>query len=192
MTHVSPVGVVLAGGSGRRIGGDKALVELEGRPLISYPLAALGEVCEDLAVVAKSETMLPSLAGHAEVWVEPDEPQHPLCGLVHALQLAEGRPVLVVALDLPLVDAATLRDILSVEPGDSAGVVPLAHGRLQPLCARYQPVALDGLRDFDRTARTTDVVTDLGVRVVEVRNPDAFLNVNRPEDLLQASVLLRR
>jgi molybdopterin-guanine dinucleotide biosynthesis protein A len=33
-----PVGAILAGGGGRRIGGDKAIVELHGRPLISYPL----------------------------------------------------------------------------------------------------------------------------------------------------------
>ena len=31
---------VLAGGRGSRIGGDKALVQLGGRPLIAYPLAA--------------------------------------------------------------------------------------------------------------------------------------------------------
>ena len=37
-----PIGVVLAGGSGRRIGGSKAIVKLRGQPLITYPLAALG------------------------------------------------------------------------------------------------------------------------------------------------------
>jgi molybdenum cofactor guanylyltransferase len=192
MSRDSPVGVILAGGDGRRLGGDKAMVELDGRPLIAYPLDALGEVCDDLAVVAKRDTVLPSLAGRAQVWIEPDEPRHPLCGLVHALQLARGRPVLAVALDLPLIDPGTLTDILAVDPGEEAAVVPLAHGRLQPLCALYLPRALAGLRGFDETARTTDVVTGLGVRVVEARDPDAFLNVNRPEDVLHASARLRR
>ncbi|MBI5104156.1 MAG: molybdenum cofactor guanylyltransferase [Solirubrobacterales bacterium] len=183
---------MLAGGDGRRIGGDKAMVELEGRPLIAYVLEALHEVVDDVAVVAKRDTLLPSLVGHAQVWIEPDEPQHPLCGVVHALKLARGRPVLVVAVDLPLVDAATLGELLAVDLEGAPGVVPVAHGRLQPLCARYAPSALRGLETFDHAARTTDVVRGLGVKLLEASDPDAFLNVNRPEDLLQAGALLGR
>jgi molybdopterin-guanine dinucleotide biosynthesis protein A len=187
----SVVGVVLAGGRGRRIGGDKAIVELEGRPLALYPLEALHEVCDEVAVVAKRDTLLPPLSGLADLWIEPDQPRHPLTGVAHALALAGGRPVLVVAVDLPLIDAATLRAIAQTDPGDAAAVVPRVHGRLQPLCALYTPAALDGLAAFDATARATDIVVSLGVREVEPADPMAFYNVNRPEDLLQASVLVK-
>jgi molybdopterin-guanine dinucleotide biosynthesis protein A len=190
-TPAPPVGAVLAGGAGRRIGGDKAIVELEGRALILYPLEALHEVCEDVVVVAKRDTMLPPLAGVADLWIEPDEPRHPLAGVGHALRLAMGRSVLVVAVDLPLVDAATLRLLAETDPGDAAVVAPRVHGRLQPLCALYTPRAAAGLAAFDPSARATDVVEALGVREVELPDPSALLNVNRPEDLLQASVLVR-
>ena len=50
---------VLAGGLGSRIGGDKALVQLAGRPLISYPLAAAQAAGLDAVVVAKRSTSLP-------------------------------------------------------------------------------------------------------------------------------------
>jgi molybdopterin-guanine dinucleotide biosynthesis protein A len=185
------VGVVLAGGRGRRIGGDKAIVELEGRPLALYPLEALHEVCDDVAVVAKRDTVLPPLSGLAELWIEPDEPRHPLTGVAHALVRAAGRPVLVVAVDLPLIDAATLRAIAQTDPGAAAAVVPRVHGRLQPFCALYTPAALAGLTAFDATARATDIVESLGIREVEPADPLAFYNVNRPEDLLQASVLVK-
>ena len=190
-TPAPPVGAVLAGGAGRRIGGDKAIVELEGRALILYPLEALHEVCEDVVVVAKRDTMLPPLAGVADLWIEPDEPRHPLAGVGHALRLAMGRSVLVVAVDLPLVDAATLRLLIETDPGGAAVVAPRVHGRLQPLCALYTPRAAAGLATFDPTTRATDVVEALGVREVELPDPSALLNVNRPEDLLQASVLVR-
>jgi molybdopterin-guanine dinucleotide biosynthesis protein A len=184
----SAVGVVLAGGRGRRLGGDKAIVELEGRALVRYPLEALHEVCDEVAVVAKRDTILPSLAGMANLWIEPDEPRHPLVGVAHALRLAMGRPVLVVAVDLPLIDAATLRAVLSADRTGVAAVVPRAHGRLQPLCALYCPSALAGLGDFDVTERAIDVVTALGIRELDGLDPMAFFNVNRPEDVLQASV----
>jgi molybdopterin-guanine dinucleotide biosynthesis protein A len=189
----APVGVVLAGGLGRRLGGDKAIVELEGRPLVHYPIEALHEVCDEVAVVAKRDTLLPALAGAASLWVEPDEPRHPLAGVAHALRLAGGRAVLVVAVDLPLIDADTLRRLASADLGDDAvAAVPRVHGRLQPLCAFYAPGALAaGLADFDPSARATEVVEALGIRVVEPADPTAFFNVNRPEDLLQASVLVK-
>ena len=190
--HPAPaVGVVLAGGKGRRLGGDKAIVELEGRALVHYPIEALHGVCDDVVVVAKRDTILPPLSGLADLWIEPDEPRHPLVGVGHALRLAVGRPVLVVAVDLPLMDAATLRAIMTAELGDGVAVVPRVHGRLQPLCALYTPRALAGLADFDPGARTTEVVEALGVRVLDGLDETAFHNVNAPEDLLQASVLVK-
>jgi molybdopterin-guanine dinucleotide biosynthesis protein A len=190
--HPAPaVGVVLAGGRGRRLGGDKAIVELEGRALVHYPIEALHGVCDDVVVVAKRDTILPPLSGVADLWIEPDEPRHPLVGVGHALRLAVGRPVLVVAVDLPLMDAATLRAIMTAELHDGVAVVPRVHGRLQPLCALYTPRALPGLADFDSDARTTEVVEALGVRVLDGLDETAFYNVNAPEDLLQASVIVK-
>jgi molybdopterin-guanine dinucleotide biosynthesis protein A len=190
MAAAPPIGVVLAGGLGRRLGGDKAIVELEGRPLLLYPVEALHEVCDEVVVVAKRDTMLPPLAGVADLWIEPDAPRHPLLGVAHALRLAVGRPILVVAVDLPLMDAPTLRLIAQTDPGEAAVVVPRVHGRLQPLCALYTPRALPGLADFDADARATAIVEGLGIREVTPPDPSAFYNVNRPEDLLQVSVLL--
>ncbi len=193
MRGAPPVGVVLAGGRGRRLGGDKAIVELEGRALVHYPIEALHSVCDEVVVVAKRDTLLPSLSGSANLWIEPDEPRHPLVGVAHALGLSAGRPVLVVAVDLPLVDAAVLRAIVSADAAPGATVVaPRAYGRLQPLCALYRPEALAaGLNRFDPSARTIEVVEALGVHVVEGLDETAFLNVNAPEDVLQASILVR-
>jgi molybdenum cofactor guanylyltransferase len=185
-----PVGVIVAGGRGRRIGGDKAIVELEGRPLIAYAVEALHAVCDEVVVVAKAGTVLPALAGLSAVWVEPDEPQHPLTGVVHALREAQGRPVLVLPVDLPLMDAGTLRLLLETDPAGAVAVVPRVHGRLQPLCALYRPEALAALEGFAVDGRATEIVEGIGICAVEAPDPTAFANVNRPEDLLQVAVLL--
>jgi len=190
--ETTPVGIVIAGGAGRRIGGDKAIVELEGRALVLYPIEALHEVCDDVVVVAKRDTLLPPLAGIADLWVEPDLPRHPLCGLVHALRLAEGRPVLVVSVDLPLIDADTLRLLLAAgRATKTLAVLPRVHGQLEPFCAFYRPGALALLEGFAGDARALDVISRLDPEIVEPTDARAFFNVNRPEDLLQAATLLR-
>jgi len=108
---------VLAGGAGRRIGGDKCTVELAGCPLILYPIDALRGVCEQVVVVAKQDTKLPDLTGLAEVWIEPDEPQHPLAGVVHALRTASAKKLVVLACDMPLVPEELLRALLKAADG---------------------------------------------------------------------------
>src|SRR5207237_1174148 len=56
------VGAVLAGGASRRMGAPKALLELGGRPLLEYPLAALQGAGLQPVVVAKRRSPLPPLA----------------------------------------------------------------------------------------------------------------------------------
>ncbi len=185
-----PIGAILAGGRGRRLGGDKATVELEGRPLVTYPLAVLREVLGEVVLVAKADTQLPELEGVSSVWVEPDEAFHPLAGIVHALRMARGRPVFVCAADLPLLPADVVRAVLAVDPGDAPAVVPVAGGRPQPLAALYTPAALAGLAEYPPDAPTREVVLGLDPKLVAILDDDAFFNVNAPEDLLQAAALL--
>jgi molybdopterin-guanine dinucleotide biosynthesis protein A len=190
----APVGAVLAGGAGRRIGGGKATVELHGRPLLSYPVGALQAVLDDVVVVAKPRTELPELPGIA-VWTEPDEPQHPLTGIVHALRCAGGRPVLIAAGDLPFVDAPLVRTLVAADAAGAVAVVPRAGGRLQPLLARYEPAARQPLVDALAAAslgRLGEIVAALDPQILEIDDERPFFNVNLPEDLLTATALMDR
>jgi molybdenum cofactor guanylyltransferase len=178
-----PIGVILAGGLGLRIGGDKAIVAFRGRPLIAYPLQAMGIVTPDLAVVAKSETNLPELPG-VQVWLEPERPRHPLVGIVHALARAQGRPVLVCAADMPLITAAALRSLASADAGPAPAVIAISDGALQPQLGFYLPAAgpllAQAAQAADQPLRA--VVSALRPAVIEVPERVLF-NVNTPEDL---------
>jgi molybdopterin-guanine dinucleotide biosynthesis protein A len=187
--RTGPIGVVLAGGGGRRIGGNKATVMLAGRPLISYPLAALSTVVGELAVVAKAGTRLPLLPDGVEVWVEPDTPQHPVVGLVEALTRAGGRSVLVTACDTPLLGSQILAELASADARGAPAVVAAASGGgLEPLLGRYEPAALMTLRlaVADRTDKPLrQLVAALSPRRIDVPAGTLF-NVNSPADLAHA------
>jgi molybdopterin-guanine dinucleotide biosynthesis protein A len=185
-----PIGVVLAGGAGRRIGGDKALVRLGGRPLIAYPLAAMRAAVGEagvLAVVAKPDTHLPDLPDGVSVWREPAEPRHPVVGIAHALERAGGRPVLVCAADMPFVTADVLAGLVQAEAGDALAVVAVLDGAPQPHLARYEPGALPSLTAAAAGRRPLrDIVAELEPRPYRVADPRVVFNVNTPEDLAEA------
>lgn len=184
-----PVGVVLAGGAGRRMGGAKPGALLAGRPLIDYPVAALSSVLSDVAIVAKEDTELPLLVG-ISVWHEPAQPRHPLAGIVEALRRAKGRPVVVLACDLPLVTGAQVAALVNASSGGAAVVAAQAGGRLQPLCARYEPRALGLLAGYDPNGRVVEQVARLEPATLEVE-PDVLRNVNDRAGLAEVERLLR-
>jgi molybdopterin-guanine dinucleotide biosynthesis protein A len=190
----APIGVVLAGGNGRRIGGGKAIVELHGRPLVSYPVGVLQAALGRVAVVAKADTELPPLPG-VEIWTEPEQPRHPLAGIVHALEGARPRPVLVAAGDMPFLTEEVVRRVATATAGGRPAVVPRAGGRLQPLLARYEPAALAPLLDALKgpPRPLSEVVERLGPLLLDLDHDDeAFFNVNLPEDLLTATAMMDR
>ena len=186
----SPIGVVLAGGRGTRMGGSKLTVRLRGRPLLDYPLRALQAALGEVAVIAKPDTLLPPLPG-VTVWLEPAEPHHPLVGIVEALGLA-GRPVLVCAADLPLVTPALVRRLAEAELRGAPAALACCQGQIQPLLGRYQPAAAELLVPAARAgeAPVRRAVEAIGPVRVEVSDPNQLFNVNSPEDLLVAAGLI--
>jgi molybdopterin-guanine dinucleotide biosynthesis protein A len=181
------IGCVLAGGAGRRLGAPKATAQLAGRPLISYPLAVLDEVCEQVVVVCKRDTELPPL--DVERWDEPDDPRHPIAGIVHALGRAGGA-ILVCGADMPFVTPAACGLITrELRPGMNAAV-GFCEGRLQPLLGAYATEALEVLRRAPADEPLTRTVESLMPIPVDVE-PDVVFNVNTREDLAEAEGRIR-
>jgi molybdopterin-guanine dinucleotide biosynthesis protein A len=186
-----PIGAVLAGGAGLRIGGEKATVELHGKPLICYPLEAVGQAVKKVAILCKSSTRLPPIPG-VTVWIEPERPSHPLVGITQALALAGGRPVLVCAADFPFVTPELLRRLVQADPGRAPAVVASSGGAMNPLLACYQPRALELLAGPARTASAPllDTIATIGPVLLEVGDPEELFDVDTPDDLLLAAAML--
>lgn len=189
------MGAVLAGGEGRRLGGDKAVAMLAGRPLITYALAALAAVVADVTIIAKPGTVLPPAAqlGGARVIHEPAEPRHPLVGIVAALEAAGDRSVLICAADMPFLTPAALSALADADPGNAPAVVAAQGAALQPLLGCYQPQAAALLADAARqaTAPVRAAVAAIGPRVLHLPGGDQLLdNVNSPADLQAAEARL--
>jgi molybdenum cofactor guanylyltransferase len=191
-----PLGVVLAGGRGARLGGAKAAVGLAGRPLISYPLAALAAAGLERRVVAKPGSELPRLEEGTRLLLEPPSPRHPLCGIVAALRAAPGRAVVAVPCDMPFATPALLELLAdAAEP-----LVVLSYrDRVQPLPGRYAATLLPQLETalargepLRRTVEALDARVVGEDRLTQLGDPGhLLLNVNDETDLRHAEGQLR-
>lgn len=129
-------GLLLTGGASRRMGSDKALLELGGHRLVDRAAAVLGAVAAPVIEVGPGWA-----SGLASVREDPPG-SGPLTALWAGVEALRSEPsaVLVLAVDMPSVSAALLR-MLADRPG-SPTVVPRSGGHPQPLCARYGADAL--------------------------------------------------
>jgi molybdopterin-guanine dinucleotide biosynthesis protein A len=131
-----PVGVVLAGGSSRRMGRDKARLEIPGGSLPAMAAERLAAVCAEVAVADRGRGVLPGFPSL------PDGPgRGPAAGILGAASAYPARPLLVLACDLPRVPAALLAELARSEGCDWK--VPRWGGGVEPLCALYGPIALE-------------------------------------------------
>lgn len=138
--EIRTAGLVLAGGRSRRMGRDKAALSVGGEPLLERQLRLLGEagVAELWVSLATADTLPePGWPGDAVQVVRDRVPDAgPLEGLEQVLDRTSAARLLVLAVDLPALDAGFLRRML-LRCGNGKGVVPVTSRGHEPLCAVY-------------------------------------------------------
>lgn len=190
-------GVVLAGGEASRMGGqDKGLIELNGRPLIEYVLAAFAPQVGSIIINANRNHAAYARYGHPII---PDEFAGycgPLAGMASCLRAVTTPIMVTTPCDSPFVPrdlVARLYQRLELAQAD----ISVAHNgdRLQPVFTMMRTTVLPSLLDFLRAgerkidmwfARHEVAVTDFSSQ------PDTFLNINTREELALVENRLRQ
>ena len=139
--------VLLAAGEGRRMGGiPKALIRLQGVPLVSRQLVALSGAGVDEVVVVTGHARSPveaQLASYVVTLAHNDDPSSGQQRSVRIGLAALSGPfdaVLVAPVDLPLIGAGDITELIGAfkkRPGGHV-VVPMVEGE------RGNPIVLDG------------------------------------------------
>ena len=181
--------VILAGGESRRMGKDKAWLEVGGQPLITRSLSVLrASGIQEVFISGRAGTDYSALRCPVLFDLEPG--CGPLGGIERALAAATAPLVLVLAVDLPRITPAFLRK-LAAHCDPLTGAVPKLKEELEPLAAIYPKrcgfIARDCLLKFRRAARdfADACLREHAVRTVAVSGADArcFDNWNSPADV---------
>ncbi len=203
--------MVLAGGQSRRMGEDKAWVEIGGRPLIGRVLDVVTTLSDDVMVVGAHGRRYAALGVRL---VEDAFPgQGSLIGIYSGLRAARHQRALCVACDMPFLNPHLLAHMIELSSGYDA-VIPYLDPEppvpgtewdaarthlLHPLCAVYSRTCLPAieraLQDGDlRAIAFFDRVRVRYLTLPEVERFDpehrSFLNVNTPDEVQAARRLL--
>ncbi len=185
------IGVVLAGGAGRRMGRPKGGLVVDGASLTQRAVAALWPLCGSVLVSVAPGGKNPA-PEFATVEDEPPAGRGPLAGIAAAFAASGRADLLVLACDYPGVDTVVLSELpLAIGRNHDLALLTDASGRDHPLVALWRRSAESAVREAlsEGRLKVRALLPDLEVlRLGPDRFPGRDLdhilkNLNTPEDL---------
>jgi molybdopterin-guanine dinucleotide biosynthesis protein A len=179
---------VLAGGQSSRMGQDKAWLPVGGRPVVERVVERVAPLSDDVLLIANVHAPYGRLPARLVGDVYPGKGS--LGGIYTALQAARYDHCLVVACDMPFLDAGLLRYLIGLAPGYDV-VIPRVEEFPETLHAIYGKRCLDPIqrRLLAGQLKIVGFFDEVRVRYVErddVARFDpqfrSFLNMNTPSD----------
>lgn len=191
------LGLILAGGRGRRMGGvDKALLPLAGRPLLAHVKAALAPQVDRLALSSNGDPQRFAAFG-LDILPDslPDQPG-PLAGVLAGLEALRGAAWLVsVPADAPFLPHDLVSRLLARQKESGArAVFASSAGRSHPVTALWRADLAPELRTYLLAGerRVGWFLAQAGAISADWNtvSKDPFTNINTPEDLARAELIL--
>lgn len=198
--------VLLAGGRGKRLGQDKALLNIGGEPLIRRVAGRLQYLCQSIVIVGGDlpgrRSALEGLERFTPLTFIPDlfPGKGSLGGIYSGLKTSDSSYALAVACDMPFLNLDLLKYMIDQAEGYDA-VVPRIREFFEPLHAIYSRRCLDSmarliehdnLKIFDLFPETTvRYIHQLEVERFDPHHLSLF-DINTAEDLKLAKDLVKQ
>ncbi len=185
-------GAILVGGASRRMGADKSMVHLAGKPLIEHVVVRLKPQVRSILVVGEEQSDAPNTQ---EFRVPDCMPGRlgPLVGVLTALEWyarerLDVKYVFVTSVDVPFLPLNVVEQLAERREGDSEIIFAKSRDQIQYLAGLWPVTTAPNLRSFLMEKRGLSIM-----RFVENRASttidfaahefDPFLNLNTENDL---------
>ena len=178
-------GLVLAGGRSARMGADKGglIWTAAGVPQVRVAAALLEQVCERAFVSINADQRNDAAYAGLATIVDTEPDRGPAGGLSSAFAFEPRAAWLVLAVDMPRVSAAVLRNLVAQR--DRARIATVhrhADGTIEPLCAIWEAHARDAVsHELVHGRGSLRAVADAcDAAVAQLPEPERLKNANTP------------
>ena len=181
-------GVILAGGLARRMNNqDKGLIPYKGRPLVSYAIAALTDVTDQVLINANRNREDYQAFGLPVVADQTDNFDGPLAGVLTAMIYTDADVLMVIPCDSPLIKAEHLQKLLRRRAETNAAVAVAFDGeRLHPVFLAIKTVLKSSLETYLENGhrKVEQWLKQQAMVLVDFSDqPSIFSNINTLTDL---------
>lgn len=179
--------IVLAGGNSRRMGRDKSLLPLGGKPMIVQVIAQLEPLFAAVLIGANA----PEKYRFLKLKIVPDHApgQGPLMGLVSCLEASPYELNFVTACDIPSMQVRLIRSMLRAADGFDVVIPVCEDGNYEPLYAVYRKTVLAAAKAVLQRGgrRIVETFDALRVRSVPLTGAGWYLNLNTRDEYRAAA-----
>lgn len=185
MNSLAPIyGLVLTGGKSTRMGTDKAQIEYHGKAHYLY-LADLLSQCCDKTCISVSSTINSDLNTDFELVEDSVSLKGPIAGILSAMSKYPQAAWMVIACDLPLVNAATIEKLINER--DTAKIATAFYNPEtdfpEPLITLWEPSSKAAINEWIEKGFTCPrkVLINSDINLIQANDPKELLNANDPE-----------
>ena len=193
---ITPVlnGLVLAGGKSQRMGHDKGKLKWHGIEQRYYMANMLKSLCNEVFISCRAE-QLNEISTDYKTLPDSYTGLGPYGAILSAFKAKPETAWLVVACDLPLVDLKTLQYLIKHRNTSFiATTFQSPHDRLpEPLITIWEPKSYPVLLSFlsEGLSCPRKALLKSEINLLKVENPEALINVNKPEDAERVREILQ-
>jgi molybdopterin-guanine dinucleotide biosynthesis protein A len=179
-------GLVLAGGRSSRMQRDKATLQYHGKTQLEWAMDLIAPFVDRAFVSVRPDQQSDPVRSKFPQIVDTADNLGPIAGIMAAQIAHPDVAWLVLACDLPFLDAATLKHLVwARDPDRPATAYRSSHDGLpEPLCAIYEPASRDTIAAYVATGKNCPrkFLIRSEAHLIDEPNPRALDNVNTPDE----------
>jgi molybdenum cofactor guanylyltransferase len=177
-------GLVLSGGKSMRMGKDKGLISYHGKPQREYLFGLLSAYSNTVYTSCNASQTVPA---YLNPLIDEFDFQSPINGILSALKKSPDKAWLIVAVDMPNVNADVLGNLISHrDKTKTATCFYNPETALpEPLLTIWEPAAFPLLLEFVKDGKISprDFLNSHPVKMIHPADESILMNINSPDQL---------
>jgi molybdenum cofactor guanylyltransferase len=182
-------GIILAGGKSSRMGEDKGLVLLNGKPMVQYIIEALKEVVSEIIIISNNESY--NKFG-IPVYADIIKDKGPVGGIYAGLHHSKTQLNFCISCDVPMISSDFILWLLK-RSGNASITLPMCEDKVHQMIGVYSKHVLSNFKESieKEHLKLSQVNKDMACEIIDIEKEYAnfdeliFRNINTKDELIK-------